>query len=277
MHLFHILSQRCSKATTEQYSTSFSKAIKLLRSDMRIAVYNIYGFVRLADEIVDTFHDYDKATLLAEFKNETSTAIKRGVSLNPILHSFQRTVNEYDLPHDLIESFFASMEMDLSKTTYNYGEYKQYIYGSAEVVGLMCLHIFCDGNKEMFIKLQAYAQSLGAAFQKVNFLRDLKSDYQKLGRIYFPSVDFANFTVAKKNQVENEITADFANAYEGILKLPVSARFAVYVAFKYYNSLFKKIKRSNASSIFTKRIRIHNYSKIFILAKAGVRSQFNIL
>jgi 15-cis-phytoene synthase len=180
MNLFHEVSQECSKATTEKYSTSFSSAIKLLHKDLRTPVYNIYGFVRFADEIVDTFHNYDKAVLLAEFKKETYTALRRGISLNPILHSFQITVNEYHVSHDLIEAFFQSMEMDLTQSTYNCDTYKEYIYGSAEVVGLMCLYIFCEGDKEMYNKLKPSAQSLGAAFQKVNFLRDVKADYQQL-------------------------------------------------------------------------------------------------
>ncbi len=277
MELFHQLSQQCSKATTEKYSTSFSSAIKLLHSDLRVPVFNIYGFVRFADEIVDTFHQHDKAILLAEFKTETYAAIERGISLNPILHSFQLTVNKYRIAPVLIEAFFHSMEMDLTKATYTCEGYKEYIYGSAEVVGLMCLYIFCEGNKEMYSQLKPSAQSLGAAFQKVNFLRDVKADYQQLSRTYFPGVDFSNFTPHMKKQIENDIAADFTNAYEGILQLPVKARFGVYVAYKYYLSLFKKIKKSNAESILEQRIRIPSYGKVFILAKASVRAQFNIL
>ena len=277
MELFHQLSQQCSKATTEKYITSFSSAIKLLHSDLRVPVFNIYGFVRFADEIVDTFHQHDKAILLAEFKTETYAAIERGISLNPILHSFQLTVNKYRIAPVLIEAFFHSMEMDLTKATYTCEGYKEYIYGSAEVVGLMCLYIFCEGNKEMYSQLKPSAQSLGAAFQKVNFLRDVKADYQQLSRTYFPGVDFSNFTPRMKKQIENDIAADFTNAYEGILQLPVKARFGVYVAYKYYLSLFKKIKKSNAESILEQRIRIPSYGKVFILAKASVRAQFNIL
>ena len=277
MELFHQLSQQCSKATTEKYSTSFSSAIKLLHSDLRVPVFNIYGFVRFADEIVDTFHQHDKTILLAEFKTETYAAIERGISLNPILHSFQLTVNKYRIAPVLIEAFFHSMEMDLTKATYTCEGYKEYIYGSAEVVGLMCLYIFCEGNKEMYSQLKPSAQSLGAAFQKVNFLRDVKADYQQLSRTYFPGVDFSNFTPHMKKQIENDIAADFTNAYEGILQLPVKARFGVYVAYKYYLSLFKKIKKSNAESILEQRIRIPSYGKVFILAKASVRAQFNIL
>ena len=277
MDLFHELSQQCSKATTKKYSTSFSSAIKLLHNDLRNPIYNIYGFVRFADEIVDTFHQHDKATLLAEFKTETYNAIERRISLNPILHSFQLTVNQYQIVPGLIEAFFHSMEMDLTKATYSCEGYKEYIYGSAEVVGLMCLYIFCEGNKEMYNNLKPYAQSLGAAFQKVNFLRDVKSDYQQLSRTYFPEVDFDNFTACVKKQIEDDIAADFTKAYEGIVQLPAKARFGVYVAYKYYLSLFKKIKKTNAENILDQRIRIPNYGKALIVAKAGVRVQFNIL
>ncbi len=277
MDLFQQLSQQCSKATTKEYSTSFYSAIKLLHHDLRVPIFNIYGFVRFADEIVDTFHEYDKATLLAEFKKETYLALERGISLNPILHSFQITVNQYQVAPDLIAAFFKSMEMDLTNATYTTEGYKEYIYGSAEVVGLMCLYIFCEGNQEQYNKLKPYAQSLGAAFQKVNFLRDVKADYQQLSRTYFPGVDFNHFTPRMKQEIEDEIAADFANAYQGILMLPVKARFGVYVAYKYYLSLFKKIKHSNASNILEQRIRIPNYRKLFIVAKAGLRAQFNIL
>ena len=277
MNLFHELSQQCSKATTEKYSTSFSSAIKLLHPDLRKPIFNIYGFVRFADEIVDTFHQYQKDELLAEFKHETYAAIRRGISLNPILHSFQLTVNKYGLSLELVEAFFKSMEMDLSKTVYNSNGYKEYIYGSAEVVGLMCLYVFCDGNKAMYEKLKFSAQSLGAAFQKVNFLRDVKMDYEDLSRTYFPEVDFSNFTPSKKNEIEGDIAADFANAYKGILQLPVKARFGVYVAYKYYLSLFKKIKRTKPANILEQRIRIPDYGKAFIVAKAGLRIQLNIL
>jgi 15-cis-phytoene synthase len=277
MNLFHELSQQCSKATTIAYSTSFSSAIKLLHGDLRAPIFNIYGFVRFADEIVDTFHQYNKEELLAEFKVETYTAIERGISLNPILHSFQLTVNKYKISHDLIEAFFKSMEMDLGKTSYNSIGYKEYIYGSAEVVGLMCLYVFCDGNKEMYEKLRPSAQSLGAAFQKVNFLRDVKADYEQLNRTYFPEVDFRNFTPSMKKQIEADIALDFAEAYEGIIQLPAKARFGVYVAYKYYLSLFRKIRKTKPANILDQRIRIPNYGKMLIVAKAGVRSQLNYL
>ena len=277
MNLFHELSQQCSKATTKKYSTSFSSAIKLLHPNLRTPVFNIYGFVRFADEIVDTFHQHDKATLLTEFKNETYVAIERGISLNPILHSFQLTVNKYGIPLNLIGAFFISMEMDLSKVSYEDDDYKEYIYGSAEVVGLMCLYVFCEGNTMMYKKLKPSAQLLGAAFQKVNFLRDVKTDYEQLNRTYFPKVDFKNFTQSMKLQIEKEIAADFSGAYKGIIQLPIKARFGVYVAYKYYLSLFKKIKKAKPANILEQRIRIPNYGKVIIVAKAGVRKQFNIL
>lgn len=275
--IFHDLSEQCSKLTTEKYSTSFSSAIKLLHPDLRTPVFNIYGFVRFADEIVDTFHEYNKEELLKEFKRETYIAIERGISLNPILHSFQKTVKEYNISHDLIEAFFKSMEMDLSKTLYNSIGYKEYIYGSAEVVGLMCLYVFCEGDRTMYEKLKPAAQSLGAAFQKVNFLRDVKADYEQLNRTYFPGVDFKNFTSSMKKEIEADIAKDFKDAYDGIVQLPGKAKFGVYVAYKYYLSLFRKIKRTAPSNILEQRIRIPNYGKAYIVAKAGVRSQFNIL
>ncbi len=274
--LFHDVSQNCSKVVTQKYSTSFSSAIKLLHPDLRTPIYNIYGFVRFADEIVDSFHQYNKDELLIEFKKETYAAIERGISLNPILHSFQMTVRDYKISGDLIEAFFKSMEMDLSKTNYNSHGYNEYIYGSAEVVGLMCLSVFCEGNEKKYLALKPAAQSLGAAFQKVNFLRDVKADYEGLNRSYFPEVDFCNFTKSMKKQIEEDIDADFRKAYQGILHLPAKARFGVYVAYKYYLSLFKKIKRTSPSGIMEQRIRIPNYGKVFIVAKAGLRSQFNL-
>lgn len=277
MKLFHELSQQCSKATTHMYSTSFSSAIQLLHKDLRVPIFNIYGFVRLADEIVDTFHQYNKEELLAEFKRETYAAIERRISLNPILHSFQLTVNKYQVSPDLIEAFFKSMEMDLRTTTFNSEGYKEYIYGSAEVVGLMCLYVFCDSNRILFEKLKPAAQSLGAAFQKVNFLRDVKADYEQLSRTYFPEADFSNFTPSMKKQIEADIAKDFDDAYEGIIQLPVKARFGVYVAYKYYLSLFSKIKKTKPANIFEQRIRIPNYGKVFIVAKASLRSQLNLL
>ena len=277
MQIFHELSRQCSKMTTEKYSTSFSSAIKLLHPDLRTPIFNIYGFVRFADEIVDTFHEHDKSQLLADFKKDTYDAIHRGISLNPILHSFQETVNAYHIDHELIEAFFHSMEMDLTRSTYTSDSYKEYIYGSAEVVGLMCLYVFLDGNREHYLQLKPYAQSLGAAFQKVNFLRDVKADYNNLSRTYFPGVDFKHFTPAMKEQIEADIANDFRHAYAGIVQLPVKARFGVYVAYKYYLSLFNKIKRTQPRSILEQRIRIPNYGKAVIIAKASLRAQLNML
>ena len=277
MNLFHEVSQDCSRITTEKYSTSFSSAIRLLHKDLRTPICNIYGFVRFADEIVDTFHGYDKAMLFEEFKKATYDAIERGISLNPILHSFQMTVNQYKFDHALIDAFLYSMELDLGKHTYDRAGYETYIYGSAEVVGLMCLYIFCEGNQAQYDALKPAAKSLGSAFQKVNFLRDVKADFEGLDRMYFPDCDFANFTQADKLAIEQDIQKDFDEAYAGILNLPIKARFGVYVAYKYYLSLFKKIQRLEPAHILESRIRIPDYGKAFILAKAGIRSQLNIM
>jgi phytoene synthase len=277
MDLFHEVSQDCSRITTEKYSTSFSSAIKLLHKDLRTPICNIYGFVRFADEIVDTFHGFDKALLFEEFKKATYDAIERGISLNPILHSFQMTVNQYGIDHALIDAFLYSMELDLGKHTYDRAGYETYIYGSAEVVGLMCLYIFCEGNQAQYDALKPAAKSLGSAFQKVNFLRDVKADFEGLDRMYFPDCDFANFTQADKLAIEQDIQKDFDEAYAGILNLPIKARFGVYVAYKYYLSLFKKIQRLEPAHILESRVRIPDYGKAFILAKAGIRSQLNIM
>jgi 15-cis-phytoene synthase len=273
MSLFHKVSQDCSKVTTESYSTSFSSAIRLLHTDLQKPIYNIYGLVRFADEIVDTFHDYDKQSLLKEFKQDTYKAISQQISLNPILHSFQMTVNQYNIDLDLVEAFFCSMDMDLNNCCYDEDRYKEYIYGSAEVVGLMCLYVFCEGDRTLYNKLKPSAQSLGAAFQKVNFIRDVKADYQQLNRTYFPGVDFANFDNRAKVEIEEDIANDFRQAYEGIRQLPWKARFGVYVAYKYYLSLFRRIKKVQPCRIMQERIRIPNYSKALIVMRAGVKNQ----
>ena len=277
MQLFDDVSQDCSRNTTEKYSTSFSSSINLLGASLQQPIFNIYGFVRFADEIVDTFHEYDKQTLLDEFKAATYQAIDRGISLNPILQSFQLTVNKYNIDKALIEAFLHSMELDLGKKQYDRAGYEEYIYGSAEVVGLMCLYVFCNGNKELYEELKPGARSLGAAFQKVNFLRDLKADYNGLERVYFPGCDFKNFTKCDKQTIEADIQKDFDDAYQAILKLPLQARFGVYVAYKYYLSLFNKIKKLQPQNILHERVRIPDYTKILILAKAGIRQQFNLL
>lgn len=275
--LFHQVSQECSRITTELYSTSFSSSIRLLHKDLRTPIFNIYGFVRFADEIVDTFHDFDKIKLLADFKKATYEAIEEKISLNPILHSFQLTVNEYNIDHRLIDAFLKSMEMDLGKKQYDRNGYEEYIYGSAEVVGLMCLYVFCNGDKNRYEQLKPYACSLGSAFQKVNFLRDLKADFEGLDRMYFPGCDFSNFTQEDKMKIEVDIQRDFDHAYQGIVQLPLKARFGVYVAYKYYLSLFKKIKKLQPQKILDTRVRIPDHGKVFILAKAGIRSQLNLL
>lgn len=277
IQLFHQVSEMCSKTVTEKYSTSFSSAIRLLHADLRTPIFNIYGFVRFADEIVDTFHEFDKETLLAEFKRDTYEAIERGISLNPVLHSFQLTVNQFNIDHELIEAFFHSMELDLNRTSYDVMGYQEYIYGSAEVVGLMCLYVFCEGNKTQYEYLKPFAQALGAAFQKVNFLRDVKADYNSLNRVYFPGCDFANFTERDKRNIENDIQEDFDKAYEGIMQLPVKARFGVYVAYKYYLSLFRKIKKLQPKNILESRVRIANYHKAMIVVRAGVKNQLRLI
>ena len=277
MELFHEVSEYCSRHTTERYSTSFSSAIRLLQPELRQPIYNIYGLVRFADEIVDTFHDYDKAILIEEFRKQTFDAIERGVSINPILHSFQLTVNKYKIDPELIHAFFNSMEMDLNKKQYCNEGYIDYIYGSAEVVGLMCLYIFINGDRSKYEDLKPSAQALGAAFQKVNFLRDLKADFHHLDRTYFPNLDFNHFTLSQKREIEADIQQDFDRAYEGILRLPVQARFGVYVAYKYYLSLFKKIKKTQPAKIMHERIRIPNHHKLMIVLRAGLRSQLNLM
>jgi phytoene/squalene synthetase len=274
---FHSVGDSCSSIVTKQYSSSFSSAIRLLHKPMRQPVYNIYGFVRLADEIVDSFHQQNKKQLLEEFKRETGLAIERRLSLNPVLHSFQRTVHQFNIDRALIDAFFKSMESDLTQQQYDQQGYNDYIYGSAEAVGLMCLYIFCKGDKLKFAALEAPAKALGAAFQKVNFLRDVKADFEGLQRIYFPDCDFNRFTETDKLKIEKDIAADFAFAYKGILELPVQCRFGVYVAYKYYLSLFKKIRKVQPSQILEKRIRIPGHLKALILVRAGVRNKLNIL
>ena len=273
--LFHDTSHQCSKITTELYSTSFSSSIRMLHTDLHQPIYDVYGFVRFADEIVDTFHEYDKAVLLEEFVKETNLAIERKISLNPILNSFQLTVNKYNIDHALIDAFFKSMKMDLDKSNYDAASYNEYIYGSAEVVGLMCLFIFCNGDKAEYERLKPYAQSLGAAFQKINFLRDVKADHQDLNRTYFPDVNFTNFSQADKDKIEKDIAADFKNAHTGILMLPAKAKFGVYLAYKYYITLFNKIRTAEPKILLQERVRVTNSHKALILLKARLRSSFN--
>lgn len=277
VQLFHTTSESCSRIVTQRYSTSFSSAIRMLHRDLRTPIFNIYGFVRFADEIVDTFHEHDKTTLLQQFREETYEAIKRGISLNPILNSFQLTVNQYNIDLKLVDAFFHSMEMDLDKKCYDCEGYREYIYGSAEVVGLMCLYVFCEGKKEMYDKLEGPARSLGAAFQKVNFLRDIRADYNGMSRVYFPGCDFNNFTEEDKRKIESDIEQDFKDAYKGICSLPLKARFGVYVAYKYYLSLFKKIRKLEPARVLESRIRIPNYHKAMIIVRAGVKNQLRLI
>lgn len=269
--LFDELSYSVSKITTQKYSTSFSLGILALKPSIRSAVYAIYGYVRLADEIVDSFHGYDKRELLNRLRKETENALSEGIALNPILQSFQETVQKYNIDHALIYQFLHSMEMDLEKIDYNSDLYDEYIYGSAEVVGLMCLHIFTDGNQEKYESLKPYAMKLGSAFQKVNFLRDLKDDYQSLGRTYFPNVDMTIFNNHAKQQIEEEIEVEFKDALIGIKKLPSSSIFGVYLAYRYYLSLFQKIKRLSSTDILSNRVRVPNYKKIFVAFQSYLR------
>jgi len=275
--LFHKVSYDCSRVVTENYSTSFSSAIQLLHKDLRVPIYNIYGFVRFADEIVDTFHQHNKIDLLDQFKAETFSAIEKGISLNPILNSFQKTVNQFAIDLQLIHAFFKSMESDLTQNNYDRQGYEEYIYGSAEVVGLMCLYVFCEGDARQYEKLKSHARALGAAFQKVNFLRDIHYDFNDLSRLYFPGCDFHNFTEKDKVKIEEDIALDFKNAYQGILSLPIKARFGVYVAYKYYYSLFKKIRAIHHKEILRQRIRIPNYQKAFIILRASVKNGLRLI
>lgn len=269
---------KCSSSITKHYSTSFSWAIRLLNKDIQPHIHAIYGFVRLADEIVDTFHDFDKASLLSALRQDTDRAIRDGISLNPVLHSFQDTVNRFNIPKDLIDAFLHSMETDLDKKTYlSAAELEIYIYGSAEVVGLMCLYVFCEGSTVQYQQLMPGAKSLGAAFQKVNFLRDLAADQQYLERSYFPGIDPNNFDVQAKQLVEHEIAEDFARAYESIRYLPVKARMGVYVAYRYYLSLFKRIRKQQPAFIMNNRIRVPDYRKFLIILDAGVRNRMNMI
>jgi phytoene/squalene synthetase len=277
MQLFYRISASCSRVVTKTYSTSFSSAIQLLHKDIREGIFNIYGFVRLADEIVDTFHDFDKIKLLQQFKTETFNSIQDGISLNPILQSFQQTVNKYNIDIQLIEDFFESMESDLTQTAHTSSSYEKYIYGSAEVVGLICLYVFCEGNQSQFVELKEPARALGAAFQKVNFLRDMNNDFQALSRVYFPQCDFYNFTNSEKQSIEEDIEQDFKKAHKGIFQLPSKARFGVYVAYKYYFSLFNKIRRTDSRLLLKNRIRIPDYYKIYILCRAGIKNRLRLI
>lgn len=275
--LFDKVSLRCSRLTTLAYSTSFSIGIRCLDKDIQNPIYSIYGFVRFADEIVDTFHDYDKARLLEKFSHDTYEAITDRISLNPILNSFQATVNQFNIDHELIRLFLRSMEMDLSQTQYDEKTFKEYILGSAEVVGLMCLKVFCNGDEKMYEQLKPYAMSLGSAFQKINFLRDLNADYLGMGRVYFPGIEMQKFNENTKELIEASIRADFEHAYIGIKKLPKRARFGVYIAYVYYLALFKKIRNTPSHLVLQSRISIPNPHKAQLLAFSYVKHQLNLI
>lgn len=264
----------CSKLITQKYSTSFSMGIRAFHKRFHYPIYAIYGFVRYADEIVDTFHHHDKAQLIADFRKETDVAIAQKISLNPVLHAFQLVVNKYHINHDLIDAFLNSMEMDLDKVEYDREAYEKYIYGSAEVIGLMCLKIFCESHTALYDSLVPFARSLGSAFQKINFLRDIRSDYEERGRTYFPQVDFTRFSESDKQAIEDDIQIDFDKGLKGIRLLPDGCRQGVYIAYVYYLELFKKIRATSAATISQKRIRVSDQRKIWLMAQAMVKNKW---
>jgi phytoene/squalene synthetase len=276
-HIFDEVSNECSKLTTIAYSTSFSLGIKVLEKKLHHPIYGIYGFVRFADEIVDTFHDYDKFQLFEDFKKDTYKAINNKISLNPILNSFQQVVNDYNIDLKLIETFLDSMEMDLQPQVYDTKKYNLYILGSAEVVGLMCLQVFVDGDKKAFEKLKPFAMSLGSAFQKINFLRDANADFEDLGRTYFPNIDMRNFSEIDKLKIENDIEEDFKKALIGIKMLKSGSRGGVYLAYVYYYNLFRKIQDLPSSRVLEERVRVANTNKIFLMCQSLVKNQFNLI
>jgi phytoene synthase len=271
--LFDETSIAMSRRLALNYSTSFSLGIRLLSKECRWAIFSIYGLVRVADEIVDTFHGYNKEQLLMDFKSQTYRAMEEGISTNPVLHAFQLAANQYGVGKELIEPFFNSMEEDLDTSSHNAQSYSEYIYGSAEVVGLMCLKVFCNGNEEQYNHLVPFARSLGAAFQKVNFLRDIRSDVEERGRVYFPGVDFNQFTDSDKYAIIQDVKNDFAHAYQGIVQLPVGCRLGVYTAYIYYLKLLEKIERTTAVDILESRVRIPNTQKIALLAQSFVKEK----
>ncbi len=275
--IFDKLSHEMSEMTTKRYSTSFSMGISRLSKDLHQPIYAIYGFVRFADEIVDSFHGFDKAKLLADFKHQTYEAIETVISLNPILNSFQWAVNKFKIPHELVETFLRSMEMDLEETSYNQTAYENYILGSAEVVGLMCLNVFLRGDEKEYLRLKPSAMKLGSAFQKINFLRDLSADYKELGRTYFPGIDMNTFNKTIKKEIEADIEIDFKAGYEGIKQLPKDSRFGVYMAYKYYYKLFQKIKRTGPEVILQERVRLANGKKYHLYVTSLVRHNLNML
>lgn len=275
--LYESTCKEISQVITERYSTSFSLGIKAFAPQYRPPIYAIYGFVRLADEIVDTFYNSDQELMLQEFRADTYKAIDRGVSTNPVLHNFQSVVRAYGIDKHLIDAFLDSMAMDLNTSTHHRASYDLYIYGSAEVVGLMCLKVWCKNDPELYEKLTPQGKALGAAFQKVNFLRDMKDDFDTRGRTYFPNVDFDDFTIDAKNAIEDEIEADFKMALSGIKQLPKGVRLGVYLAYKYFWKLFLKIKKANATTLKEQRIRVNDGRKLMLFATSTVRNQLNLL
>lgn len=275
--VYDIVSLECSKLTTKKYSTSFSLGISMLDKHIHNDIYAIYGFVRLADEIVDSFHDFNKKELLKKFRLDTIEAIDNKISLNPILNSFQNVVNTYNLEWENIELFLDSMKHDLENKKHDTESYKKYIKGSAEAVGLMCLKVFCDGDQKPYDNLKDYACTLGSAFQKINFLRDLNADYSVLKRVYFPDLNIEKFNDKEKEKIEDDIHNEFMIALEGIKKLPKNAKQGVYLAYSYYYSLFRKIKAIPASQILSKRIRVNNFQKFIILIKAHIKIKLSII
>jgi len=276
--LFDTVSFECSKNVTKSYSTSFSTAVKMLSPNIRQDIYNIYGFVRFADEIVDSFHEYNKEHLFELFENDLKLALENKISLNPVLNSFQHTVHNYQIPIELIQAFMKSMKMDLVKSKYaTFAEYNEYIYGSADVVGLMCLKVFVNGDQEKYNQLEHSAMRLGSAFQKVNFLRDLKADHEELNRTYFPNTDLSQLNEESKNEIIKEIEADFAAGYQGIVQLPIEAKFGVYTAYIYYRKLLTKLKKTPSLEIKNTRVRVSDYQKIGLLARCYVNYRLNII
>ena len=276
--LFDTVSYACSVNVTKAYSTSFSSAVKMLAPSIRQDIYNIYGFVRFADEIVDSFHDYNKEELFHKFEVELDDAIKNKISLNPILNSFQHTVNRHNIKRELIDAFMKSMKLDLVKQEYKTTEeYHEYIYGSADVVGLMCLMVFVNGDEKKYNDLKDAAMKLGSAFQKVNFLRDLKADFEDLNRTYFPNTDLTKLTESSKKEIIEDIENDFKLAYEGILRLPIEAKFGVYTAYRYYKRLLTRLKATPSTEIKNTRIRVPNYQKVELLARCYVKYRLNLL
>ena len=277
-NIFDEVSYSCSENVTKTYSTSFSLATRLLSENIRKHIYNIYGFVRFADEIVDSFHDYNKTELFNDFSDDLEKALANKIHLNPILNSFQHTFHKYNIDKDLVDSFMKSMRMDLTKKKYStVKEYKEYIYGSADVVGLMCLKVFVQGDSKLYNKLKNNAMKLGSAFQKVNFLRDLKADKEDLNRTYFPNTKFEKLNESEKNEIINEIENDFKDGLEGIKQLPLDAKFGVFMAYRYYNQLLKKLKKTPATEIINRRIRVPNLKKIELLTRSYVKYQLNLL